>query len=224
MSESQAERQAWQLLTVIVNAGQGSKALKQGRLAGITGGTILLGRGTVGKHSHFWSDEHEIRREIVLMIADEHRIRQAIANMQRTLKLGKPFHGIAFSIRICGLLGSSVCRTDLTLNAEDEDLNMQKAVFAIVDKGMAETIVEAAESAGAHGATIINARGAGIHETSRLFAMAVEPEREIVLIIDDVARMPAIIEAVRHAADLDQPGHGILFAVDVDQAIGLYKG
>jgi nitrogen regulatory protein PII len=224
MSENQADRQAWQLLTVIVNAGQGSKALRQGRLAGITGGTILLGRGTAGKHSMFWSDENEIRREIVLMIADEQRIEQAVVNLQRTMKLGKPFHGIAFSIRICGLLGSSVCQTNLTLEMEDEELNTQKAVFAIVDKGMAETIVDAAENAGAHGATIINARGAGIHETSRLFSMAVEPEREIVLIIDDSSRMPAIIEAVRQAADLDQPGHGILFAVDVNLAVGLYKG
>jgi len=224
MSENQAESQAWYLLIVIVNAGQGSKALKQGRLAGITGGTILLGRGTAGKHSLLWSDENEIRREIVMMIADEDRIQKAIVNLQQTLKLGRPFHGIAFSIRVCGLLGSSVCRTNLTLETEDDDLDMQKAVFAVVDKGLAETIVEAAEKAGAHGATIINARGAGIHETSRLFSMAVEPEREIVLIIDDSTRMPAIIEAIRLAADLDQPGHGILFAVDVDQAIGLFKG
>jgi len=224
VSENPTENQIWQLLAVIVNAGQGSKALRQGRLAGITGGTILLGHGTAGKHSLLWSDDSEIRREIVLMVADEHRIQQALVNLQQALKLGKPFHGIAISIKICGLLGSSVCQTNLTLEAEDDDMNLQKAVFAIVDKGMAEMIVDAAEKAGAHGATIINARGAGIHETSRLFSLAVEPEREIVLIIDDSARMPAIIEAVRQAADLDQPGHGILFAVDVDHAIGLYKG
>ena len=96
----------------------------------------------------------------------------------------------------------------------------RQAIFAIVDKGYAETVVEAAEKAGARGATVVNARGAGIHETARLFSMEIEPEKEIVLILAETALCGAITDAVQAAIGLDEPGRGILFSLDVRQAHG----
>ena len=99
---------------------------------------------------------------------------------------------------------------------------MVQAIFVIVDKGLAESAVEAAEAAGARGATILNARGAGVHETSRLFSMEIEPEREIVLVLSDAASCPAIAQAVRDALRMDEPGRGFLFVVDVRETVGLF--
>lgn len=99
---------------------------------------------------------------------------------------------------------------------------MQQAIFVIVDKGLAETVVSSAETAGAKGATVINGRGAGVHETSKLFSMEIEPEKEIVLIIAKVECIGAITDAISKAAHLDEPGQGILFVVDIQKSYGSF--
>lgn len=56
---------------------------------------------------------------------------------------------------------------------------MYQAVFTVVDKGNAEAVIDAATSAGSRGATIINAKGSGIHENNMLFSMPIEPEKKL---------------------------------------------
>ena len=101
---------------------------------------------------------------------------------------------------------------------------MHQAIFVIVNKGDAETVVQAAEAAGANGATVVNGRGAGIHETSKLFAMEIEPEKEVVMIVAARENAATIAESVRQAARLDVPGQGILFVLDVDKTYGVGIG
>lgn len=224
MSERYPDICKWQLLTVIVECSIGSKVLKIARKNGISGGTIVIGHGTYSSTGHFWDDDYEIRKEMVLMISDPDTIDQAMAQIRDILKLDKPNHGIAFILSVQDLLGSSHCRpADQTNQILQEGMksDMEKAIFAIVDRGFAELVVEAAESAGSRGATIINARGAGVHETSRLFAMEIEPEKEIVLILADGDLSDSIMDAVKNAANLDEPGKGILFAIDVQKSFGL---
>jgi nitrogen regulatory protein PII len=82
--------------------------------------------------------------------------------------------------------------------------------------------VEAAAKAGSKGATIINARGSGIHETSRLFAMDIEPEKEIVLIVSDSDSTDHIVASIRENFQIEKPGNGIVFVQNVTQAYGLF--
>lgn len=220
MQEYSHDKEELLLSTVIVNRGSGSKVLRLARNAGISGGTIVLGHGTYGRQGLEWFDEYESRKEIVLMIGSSGALDVGMARIVQALRLDRPNHGIAFSMPVASMLGSTTCHMGATPPEGAEEMKRQ-AIFAIVDKGVAETVVEAAEQAGARGATIINARGAGIHETARLFSMDIEPEKEIVLILADIRLCGAISEAVRKAADLDEPGRGILFSLDVRQAYGL---
>ena len=98
-----------------------------------------------------------------------------------------------------------------------------QAIFIIVDKGKAEEAMKVANSAGATGGTIINARGSGIHEQMKLFQMSIEPEKEIVLIVSKVETTEAIVEAIKVDLDIEKPGNGIIFVQDVRQTIGLDK-
>lgn len=81
--------------------------------------------------------------------------------------------------------------------------------------------MEAATKAGSRGGTIINARGSGIHETHTLFAMAIEPEKEIVLILSENNTTEAIVAAIRQELRVDEPGNGIIFVLDVNETYGL---
>ena len=211
------------ILTVVVDNGKGSKVLKTCKQTGIGGGTICLGEGTVGRSMLTWLDIPTVRREIVIMAATGTQAKAAEAALSETLKLNKPNHGILFKIALHELFGSRNCSQSEKVEGEDVmNGNTHQAVFVIVDRGNAEAVIEAAEQAGARGATIINARGAGMHETSKLFAMVVEPEKEIVLMIIDKPRTDSITTAIRSSIGLDQPGRGIMFVVDVAETIGLY--
>ncbi len=208
------------LLTVIVDRGGGSRVLRVAREAGISGGTILLGHGTYGRGGLEWFDDYESRKEIVLMIGYADILMAGIDRISRVMRLDRPNHGIAFTMPVASLTGSTSCHIGPGTREGESDMKRQ-AIFAIVDKGYAETVVEAAEKAGARGATVVNARGAGIHETARLFSMEIEPEKEIVLILAETALCGAITDAVQAAIGLDEPGRGILFSLDVRQAYGL---
>ena len=69
----------------------------------------------------------------------------------------------------------------------------------------------------------MNGRGSGVHETSKLFAMDVEPEREIVMIISEKEHTEAIISAIHKKMKLEEAGNGILYVQDVNQAYGLHQ-
>lgn len=221
MTDPCLDNRSWQLLTVIVDCSVGSRVLKIARQNGISGGTIVIGRGTYQVSGNIWDEDLEERKELVLMIADQSAIDRAMDQISRILRLDKPNRGIAFTLSVVDLMGSAVCRRDSHSKQEERVKTMEKAIFVIVDRGSAEQVVEAAESAGARGATVINARGAGVHETSKLFAMDIEPEKEIVLILAEEAISGPIMETVGRHVHLDEPGKGILFAVDVKKSYGL---
>ena len=221
MIEKCPEGTVWHLLSVIVNHECGSKVLKIARQSGITGGTILPARGTPGSRFSKWFDDYEVRKEIVLMISTEPLIDQVIEQLNRTMKFNKPNQGIALVFSVANLLGSAFCSMDKRPPSEGEFKGMQQAIFVIVDKGNAESVVQAAEKAGARGATVINGRGAGVHETSKLFAMEIEPEKEIVLIIAKREMIDAVTNAITVNLHLDEPGNGMLFVVDIQNSYGV---
>lgn len=100
---------------------------------------------------------------------------------------------------------------------------MYQVITIIVDKGNAEDVVRAAEKAGSKGGTILNGRGSGVHETSKVFAMEIELEKEIVLILSEVEKTEAIISSIRKDLKIDEPGNGIIFVQDVNKTYGILK-
>ncbi len=99
---------------------------------------------------------------------------------------------------------------------------MYKAIFTIVDRGKAEDVITAATCAGSRGGTIINARGSGIHETSKLFNMEISPEKEVVLILAKTEDVTKITDTIVEQLDINKPGNGIIFVQSVENAYGLY--
>lgn len=94
-------------------------------------------------------------------------------------------------------------------------------IVTIVNKGFAEEVVDAAKKAGAEGGTIVNGRGTGIHENMKLFGIAIEPEKEIVLTIIDRTKSENVLIAIRNAVDLDKPGMGVAFVLQIEKTVGI---
>lgn len=94
-------------------------------------------------------------------------------------------------------------------------------LVTIVNRGFAEEVMTAAKTAGAEGGTIISGRGTGIHENAELFGIAIEPEKEIVLILIDKTKTNKVLDVITKAIELNKPGKGIAFVLDVEKVIGI---
>ena len=220
--ENQVNGIAYELLCVIVNFGLGSKVLKTAKQSGVSGGTVFLGKGTIKNHLLELLGLYDIRKEIVLTIAEKKTVDKALEDLNKKFNFAKPNHGIAFTTSVANIIGARNC-IDNKLKASGGGTNpMHNAIFTIVDRGMGETVVEAAEKAGSRGATIIHARGSGIHENSKLFSMVVEPEKDIVLILAEESLTEGIVASIRETLKIDKPGHGIIFVLDINKTYGLY--
>ena len=96
-----------------------------------------------------------------------------------------------------------------------------EVIFCIVNTGFSETVMEAAKDAGARGGTILNARGTANKEAESFFHIAIQPEKEIVMILVDSSIKDAVLHALYQKAGLDTMGQGIAFALPVENVVGL---
>jgi len=206
-----------------VNFGKGSKIMQAAKKSGITGGTILLAKGTANNSMAEFLGLSEIRKEIIMMGANKKTARSVLEALDTKFNFDKPNHGIAFITAVSEMIGSVGCKATETDIEERREEAMYCAITVVVEKGKAEEVIDAATAAGSRGGTIINARGSGIHETSKLFFMDIEPEKEIVLILSERKGAQAIIASIGEKLDIEKPGKGIIFVQEVSKVYGLAK-
>lgn len=216
------ENNGFELLCAIVNFGRGSDIIKYAKQHGINGGTIFLGKGTIKNPILEFLDLAETRKEIVLMAADAATAHTVLEELNGKFNFSKPHHGIAFSTSIASILGTKSITSKVNKESRGVENPMYNLIMVVVERGKAESVIEAATEAGSRGGTIINARGSGIHETSKLFSMEIEPEKEIVLIISENSLTEKIASSINDHLKMNEPGNGIIFIQDVNKTYGLY--
>lgn len=210
-----------ELIFVIVNKGIAYKIVKEAKKQGVKGATTTMGKGTASNKLLNYIGLGDIRREIVLMVAPSDIANTAIDALNKKFEFSKPNHGIAFTITVSKVFGTTSCQTEDNYMKGSEK-QMYNLITIIVEKGNAEDVMDAAKKAGAKGGTIVNARGSGIHETTTLFNMEIEPEKEIVLIISKKEETDPIVNKIQEDFNIDEPGKGIVFIQGINKAYGLY--
>ena len=91
-------------------------------------------------------------------------------------------------------------------------------ITCIVQRGIADKIVAAAQEAGATGATIYFARGEGVRERLGILALAVEAEKEVIIVAVADDQADHIFERMFIAGELDTPGMGFMYMIKLDKA------
>ena len=209
------------LICCVVNIGDAPKVFKAAKQYGVKNGLVCIGKGTAHSRILELLKINEVRKEIVTMVVGSEAAAEAIKGISKDMAFEKPHHGIAFSYSLSEFADGINNYENNTKGGEVKN-SMYKAIYAVVDKGKAEDVIEAANKAGARGGTIINARGSGIHETHKLFSIEIEPEKDQVMIIAKSELKDAIVEAIKTNQKIDEPGNGMLFVLDVNEAYGLH--
>ena len=96
-----------------------------------------------------------------------------------------------------------------------------ECIICIVNAGFSDAVMDAAKEAGARGGTVLRARGTADKEAESIFQIAIQPEKEIVMILVPKAIKADVLHALYKAVGLKTPGQGIAFSMPVDQVVGL---
>ena len=95
-------------------------------------------------------------------------------------------------------------------------------IIAIVNRGYADLVMDAAKSKGASGGTIVNARGTA-GDVEKFFNISMQKEKEMIMIVVDHDKRHEIMEEISLKAGLKTDGQGIAFSLPVDEWVGLNK-
>lgn len=98
-----------------------------------------------------------------------------------------------------------------------------KMLVVFTEDDKTESVMDAARSAGATGATVINnARGEGLKKSKTFFGLSLDTQRDVVLFLVEQHLSRHILEEICRAGEFDdKPGTGIAFQVDVEDAVGV---
>jgi nitrogen regulatory protein PII len=100
-----------------------------------------------------------------------------------------------------------------------------KLIITFVEDKKTDAVMDAARQAGATGATLIsNARGEGLEKSKTFFGLSLETQRDVLMFLVEEHMSRHIIEKIAEVAEFeDNPGSGIAFQLDVEDAVGVTK-
>lgn len=96
-------------------------------------------------------------------------------------------------------------------------------IIAIVDEGYSELVMDTAKECGARGGTVVHAKGTANKDAERYFNIAIQPNKEMVMILVRTAIRDSILHALYTKVGLKTEAHGITFSLPVDNTVGLSK-
>ena len=93
-----------------------------------------------------------------------------------------------------------------------------RLITCIVQRGLGDTIVNAAQDAGAQGVTVFYAKGSGVRERLGVLGVAVEVEKEVVNIVVSSNQLDTVFSNIYLAGNLDTPGMGFMYVTPLEKA------
>jgi len=96
-----------------------------------------------------------------------------------------------------------------------------KLILAFVKPSITDTVVDAMKEAGATGATIVPARGTGIHEAKTFFGLSIEDQTDILVFLVEEHVVENLMQVLQVAGKFDEPGTGIALVMPVEHIAGL---
>ena len=147
--------------------------------------------------------------------------------LQKKLQIDAPGGGIAFITPLSSIGGMKA----LQFLLETEDYQKQEEstlkntthdlIIVISEQGYTNLIMDAARGAGAHGGTIIHAKGTGMEAAEKFMGVSLAAEKEIVFIVSKTEEKNAIMQAIMKDAGLDSKAKSIVFSLPVTDTAGL---
>ncbi|MDE7212551.1 MAG: hypothetical protein K2O03_14060 [Lachnospiraceae bacterium] len=172
-----------------------------------------------------------IDKELLIAILPKHFADEMLRKLYKTLKMGVPDSGIAFTMPISGA-NNHIVRMLKQIAGEGagetqrkEETTMAETkhvmIASIVNRGYSEEVMNAARSAGAGGGSVLHSRRVGSEKAMEFWGLSVQEEKEIILILASAEDKLAIMQAISDACGLRSDANGIVVSLPIDTVIGL---
>src|SRR5690606_34817246 len=217
------------LMIAIVKRGHSREVIAAAKKAGVDGATIVYGEG-MGRNEKptFFGLPATHEKDVIFFALDGDNEKAVAEAVTKVGKLGKPGYGLGFTIHLSKLLGVphlSQRQDDRKRKRGATDLESElkdfQLIVTIVNSGDSSRVVKAASKAGAEGGTIINGRGTGVNEQQKFMNFTIDPEKDVVLTLVPSSYAEQVVESIEQAVDLNAPGKGIAFLIDVEKVFGV---
>ncbi|NGN98790.1 P-II family nitrogen regulator [Grimontia sp. S25] len=98
-----------------------------------------------------------------------------------------------------------------------------KLIVAFIEDAKTDAVLDAARTAGATGATVINnARGEGLTKKKTFFGLTLDVQRDVLLFLVEEHLARSILETINEVGEFDaSSGTGIAVQLDVEDAVGV---
>ena len=99
--------------------------------------------------------------------------------------------------------------------------NDHEVVFAIVNSGFAEDVMEVAREQGVRGGTILNARGVVKEDAAAFFGITLHADKEILMMVVEKEIRDQVLNAIYKEMGMAKKAKGIAFSLPVSDVAGL---
>ena len=99
--------------------------------------------------------------------------------------------------------------------------NDHEVVFAIVNSGFAEDVMEVAREQGVRGGTLLNARGVVREAAAAFFGITVHADKEILMMVVEKSIRDKVLNAIYKEMGMAKKAKGIAFSLPVSDVAGL---
>ncbi len=191
---------------------------------------ITHGHGTATSEILDYLCLGETKKNIVLSLIKQYQVNHIFSLLDNKMHFSSPGKGVAFTLPLSCISSivphlkefnlENVYKLDSEVNTVKQE-KLHELIITIVTQGYSDEAMEAAKAAGATGGTVVHARGLGSQEAQKFLGITIQPEKDLVLIIAKKEDKHAIMESVNKAVGISTKGKGIMFAIPVDETIGL---
>jgi len=99
--------------------------------------------------------------------------------------------------------------------------NNHEVVFAIVNSGFAEDVMDIAREQGVRGGTILNARGVVKEDAAAFFGITLHQDKEILMMVVEKEIRDNVLNAIYKQMGMAKKAKGIAFSLPVSDVAGL---
>ena len=99
--------------------------------------------------------------------------------------------------------------------------NDHEVIFAIVNAGFAEDVMDVAREQGVRGGTILNARGVVNEEAATFFGITLHQDKEILMMVVEKDIRDKVLNAIYKEMGMAKKAKGIAFSLPVSDVAGL---
>lgn len=216
------------LLICMVGRHRGDELVEITKAAGARGATIALGRTMNDNRLLQALSLADVYQDVVFTILGAETDEVLNALVSAAYESPKKLGGMALLLDVAEIFVRGTARensaeADMAFSRSKEMQSGYDLITVIVNYGFADDVMAIARKAGARGGTVLNARGTGTEDDVKFFGISLVPEKEMLFIVAEKAKVQEILDAVNSIPNLCKPGGGIVFNMELDEFIVLGK-